>query len=140
MTKLNVRRVILGGLAAGLTYNVINWLGHGVIFKATSSEAMAELEMASPSAGQTVQLWMIWLMYGMTLAWVYAAIRPRFGPRLGTAIRAAIVVWIVGIVVPALPMAVLGFASMQMVLVDFLVGFVGLAVGGALAGYLYKEG
>jgi hypothetical protein len=139
MGKLDLRRVILGGLAAGLTYNIINWLAHGVILNATSAEAMAELNLAPPSAGQTVQLWLIWLIYGMTLAWVYAAIRPRFGPGLGTAIRAAIVVWMVGIVVPALPNAVLGFASMQMILVDCLVGFIGLAAGGALAGYLYKE-
>ena len=140
MSKLDYRRVILGGLAAGLTYNVINWLAHGVILKATSGEAMAELNMTPPSSGQTIQLWLIWLMYGMTLAWVHAAIRPRFGPRLGTAIKAAIAVWAVGIVVPALPNAVLGFASLKGILVDCLVGFIGLAVAGILAAYLYKVG
>jgi hypothetical protein len=33
--KINVGRVIVGGLVAGLAYNVINWLAHGVILKAT---------------------------------------------------------------------------------------------------------
>lgn len=96
--------------------------------------------MTPPSTSQTIQLWLIWMLYGMVLAWVYAAIRSRFGPGLGTAIRAAIVVWTVGIVVPALPNAVLEFASMRMILVDALVGLIGLAIGGTLAGYLYKEG
>ena len=140
MSKFNYRQVILGGLAAGLTYNVINWLAHGVILKAASGEVMVELNMIPPSLGQRVQLWLIWLIYGMALAWIHAAIRPRFGSRLGTAIRAAIAVWIVGIVVPALPSAALGFATLKMILVDCLVGFIGLAAAGALVGYLYKEG
>ena len=139
MSKIDYRRVILGGLAAGLTYNIINWLAHGVILKAASGEAMAELDMTPPGLGLRAQLWLIWFIYGMTLAWIHAAIRPRFGPRFGTAIRAAIAVWIVGIVVPALPNAVLGFAALKIVLVDCLVGFVGLAVAGVLAAYIYKE-
>jgi hypothetical protein len=137
--KINVGRVILGGMVAGLLYNLINWVAHGVILKKASSESMAELNMGLPSTGQTVQLWLIWMVYGITLAWVYAAIRPRFGPGLLTAVRAAIVVWVVGIAVPALPNAVLGFASAQMILADALVGLVGLLVGGLIAGYLYRE-
>jgi hypothetical protein len=29
VAKINASRVILGGLAAGLAYNVINWFAHG---------------------------------------------------------------------------------------------------------------
>jgi hypothetical protein len=49
------------------------------------------------------------------------------------------VVWLAGVIVPALPNAVLGFASMQMILVDGLVGLIGLVAGGVVAAYLYKE-
>jgi hypothetical protein len=139
MARINLGRVVLSGLAAGLAYNLINWLAHGVIFKATSSEAMAELNMAPPSAVQVLQLWLVWMIYGLTLAWLVAAIRPRFGPGLRTALWAATVVWIAGIVVPALPNAVLGFASMHVILVDLLVGLIGLAVGGVVVGHLYQE-
>jgi hypothetical protein len=136
---INGGRVIRGGLAAGLLYNLINWFGHGVILKAASSETMSEMNMAPPATGQILQLWLIWMVYGVTLAWVYAAIRPRFGAGLGTAVRATLVVWIAGIVVPALPNVVLGFASAGMILADGLVGLIGLMVGGSMAGYLYRE-
>ena len=139
MGKINLGRVILGGLAAGLAYNLINWIGHGVILKAASSETMAELNMEPPGAGLQIQLWLIWLGYGVALAWVYAAIRPRFGPGFATALRAGGTVWFVGIVVPALPMVVLGFATAGMVLADLLVGLAALLAGGLIAGYLYRE-
>ena len=139
MASINTRRVILGGLAAGLAYNVINWFAHGVVLRALTDETVADLNMAPPSPVQMLQLWLIWTGYGLTLAWVVAAIRPRFGPGLGTPLFAALAVWIAGIVVPALPNAVWGFASMPMILVDALVGLVGLVIGGVLAAYLYKE-
>lgn len=139
MAKINTGRVILGGLAAGLAYNVINWFAHGVVLKALSGRAMADLNMAPPSTAQTLQLWLIWMVYGLTLAWVVAAIRPRFGAGLRTALWAAMVVWVAGVVVPALPNAVLGFASMQMILADCLVGLIGLVVGGVAAALLYRE-
>ena len=78
MGKMNTGRVILGGLTAGLAYNLINWIGHGVILKAASTETMAELNMEPPGVGLRAQLWLIWWGYGVTLAWVYAAMRPRF--------------------------------------------------------------
>ena len=139
MAKINTSRVILGGLAAGLAYNVINWFAHGVVLRALSERTMAELDMAPPSTVQMLQLWLIWTVYGFTLAWVAAAIRPRFGPGLPTALRAAMVVWIAGVIVPALPNAVLGFASMQMILIDALVGLIGLVVGGVVADHSYRE-
>jgi hypothetical protein len=100
---------------------------------------MAELNMSPPSAVQALQLRLVWMIYGLTLAWLTAAIRPRFGAGLRTALWAATAVWIAGIVVPVLPNAVLGFASMDVILVDLLVGLIGLAVAGVVAGYLYKE-
>ncbi len=48
-------------------------------------------------------------------------------------------VWLAGIVVPALPNAVLGFASLGMVFADLLVGLVDLVVAGFVAGLVYRE-
>lgn len=140
MRGINTGRMILGGMIAGLCYNVVNWIGHGVILAAESSESMAELDLAPPSIGTAAQLWSIWLVYGLVVAWLYAAMRPRFGPGMTTAAVAAMTVWLAGIVVPALPNAVLGFASLETVLADLAVGFVGLMVGGLVAGYVYREG
>lgn len=109
MGRMNLGRIVVGGLIAGFAYNVVNWIGHGLILEAVSTDTMAEPHIAPPSIGQRVQLWSIWMLYGVMVAWLYAAMRPRFGEGFRTAAFAATTVWIVGIVVPALPNWVLGF-------------------------------
>jgi hypothetical protein len=138
MRGINVGRMLLAGLAAGICYNIVNWLGHGLILRAASSESMAELNIA-PSLGTVAQLWAIWTVYGLAVAWLYAVMRPRFGTLQLTAVLAAVTVWLAGIVVPALPNAVLGFASLGMVFADLLVGLVDLMVAGFVAGLVYRE-
>jgi hypothetical protein len=130
--------MLLAGLAAGVCYNIVNWLGHRLILTATASESLAEQSVA-PSLGTVAQLWAIWTGYGLVVAWLYAVMRPRFGTLHSTAVLAAVTVWLVGIVVPALPNAVLGFASLGMVLADLLVGLVDLVVAGFVAGLVYRK-
>jgi len=139
MGRMNLGRIVVGGLIAGFAYNVVNWIGHGLILEAVSTDTMAEPHIAPPSIGQRVQLWSIWMLYGVMVAWLYAAMRPRFGEGFRTAAFAATTVWIVGIVVPALPNWVLGFFSLGTILADLLVGIVGLLIGAVLAGLIYQE-
>jgi hypothetical protein len=138
MRGINVGRMLLAGLAAGICYNIVNWLGHSLILRAASSESMAEQNIG-PSLGTVVQLWAIWTVYGLVVAWLYAVMRPRFGTLQLTAVLAAVTVWLAGIVVPALPNVVLGFASAGMVFADLLVGLVDLMVAGFVAGLVYRE-
>ena len=86
-----------------------------------------------------MQLWAIWTVYGLVVAWLYVVLRPRFGTLLQTAVSATATVWLAGIVVPALPNAVLGFASLGMVLADLVVGLVNLLVAGFVAGLVYGD-
>jgi hypothetical protein len=139
MRGINLGRVLAGGLIAGLCYNVINWIGHGLIFRPVSSESMAQLGVAQPSFAQSAQLWSIWILYGVLVAWLYASMRPRFGAGPGTAACAGLTVWLAGIVVPALPTAVLGLYSLGAVCADLVVGLVGLLAGAWIAGFLYRE-
>ena len=138
MRGINVGKMLLAGLAAGICYNIVNWLGHGLILRLTASESMVELNNA-PSLGTVVQLWAIWIVYGLVVAWLYAVMRPRFKTLQLTSFVAAVTVWLVGIVVPALPNAVMGFASLGMVLSDLLVGLVDLIAAGFVAGLIYRE-
>ena len=139
MRGINLGRVLFGGLIAGIGYNVVNWIGHGLILRAESDELMAELDVAPPTFAQSAQLWSIWILYGVLVAWLYASMRPRFGPGPRTAAFAGLTVWLAGIVVPALPTAVLGFYSLGVVCADLVVGLVGLLAGAWIAGFLYRE-
>ena len=97
MGKINLSRVILGGLVAGVVINILEFLTHEVLLKAQHAEAMKALGRTMPEGGQTMAVWMIYgLLWGLAAIWVYAAIRPRFGAGAGTAFKAALVAWFFG--------------------------------------------
>jgi hypothetical protein len=77
---------------------------------------------------------------GIVAVWLYAAIRPRFGAGLATAIRAGVVVWFLGTLLPnATFMYVGGLFSKHLALYTTLGGLVEVVVGTIAGAALYKE-
>jgi hypothetical protein len=80
------------------------------------------------------------LIGGIVAIWLYAAIRPRFGPGLKTAICAGVVVWILGSLLPNVSfMYVAGLFSRHLMLYTTLGGLVEVVVGTIAGAALYKE-
>ena len=89
---MNTQKIIVGGLAAGVVLNIIDWLGYGVIL---ADRMKAELEAFKPglsevmSGGRSIAMAVVTdFVIGILLVWTYAAIRPRFGPGPSTAAAA----------------------------------------------------
>ncbi len=93
MGRINVGRVILGGLVAGLVVNVGEFIFNGVLVADTMEAAMTEMETAYASWAMPVFIVTAFVM-GIFLVWLYAAIRPRFGAGPRTAILAGLAVWV----------------------------------------------
>jgi hypothetical protein len=95
MGKIEVRRVIMGGLIAGAVISVIDVALYGVILKAPMAVAMQRLP-PMPKEWQAIEVpWFVLvdLLAGILLVWLYAAIRPRFGARRRTAVIAGLAGW-----------------------------------------------
>jgi len=74
------------------------------------------------------------------LIWVYAAIRPRFGAGVGTAIIAGVAVWVVGSLIPNVSFMWVGGLFTKHLTAFTTAGALGEIVIGAVAGAaLYKE-
>jgi len=138
MGKINVQRVIVGGLVAGLVLNLFDFLMYGVVLR-------AEMEAALLAIGKSMDTQPLWLfigldfLWGMWIVWLYAMIRPRFGPGPRTAIYAGLFVWVGLGVLHAIGEAPMGVISPR---VWVIVGAVYLVAGplAALAGAkLYQE-
>ena len=93
MGKINMQKVIVGGLIAGVVLNVIDTVLYGVVLKEQMATAMAALNKPAMSNAQIP--WFVFLdfVFGVFLVWLYAAMRPRFGAGPGTAVKAGIVAW-----------------------------------------------
>jgi uncharacterized membrane protein len=77
---------------------------------------------------------------GIALIWIYAAIRPRFGAGVQTAIYAGLVVWFLGVLIPNVSfMWISGLFSRHLTLYTTIGGLVEIVAGAIAGAYLYKE-
>ena len=93
MGKINWGRVVLGGLLAGVVLNVVDYLFYGVMMKQDLAAAMQALGKQPGAMDSLVPLFVtLDFVTGIALLWVYAAIRPRFGAGVKTAVIAGVAV------------------------------------------------
>ena len=94
---INTKKVLIGGIAAGVVMNVIDFVVHfmlGARMKAESDAFKPGMADAMMSGSAITTAVVMDLILGIALVWTYAAIRPRFGPGLRTATYAALLFWV----------------------------------------------
>ena len=138
MGKINLQRVILGGLLAGLVLNGYDFLMYGVILKADFDAAMRAIgKTVDPSAiYQFIALDFLW---GMWLMWLYAAIRPRFGPGPRTAVIAGLFAWLGMGLLHTASEAPMGIFPPRMMMIAVLSLIVALPLAAMAGGKVYSE-
>jgi len=93
MSKINWSRVLLCGLLAGIV-----WIILGAVVTAVLGRDFAALpnnHLGVPTPGFVLFNVVIDLLEGISILWLYAAIRPRYGSGAKTAIIAAIAWWFI---------------------------------------------
>ena len=141
MGKINWNRVILGGLVAGVIINVFEYLLNAVVLAKQWASVMSGLGKTGELSGISIVVFNVWgFLLGITAVWFYAAIRPRYGPGLKTALCGGSAIWFVGIVLAdATPLA-LGLFPTQVLAMGIAVGFVEVVLGTTIGAWLYREG
>jgi len=140
MRKINLGRLLLGGLVAGIVGDVLGLLVDGVLLQPFWSDDMINLGKAEFSTTQIIEFNLFGLVFGIVSIWIYAAIRPRFGPGWKTAIYAGVAAWVIGILLPNTNfMIVAGLFSKHLALYTTLGGLVEVVVGTVAGAWLYKE-
>ena len=139
MGKINYSRVILGGIVGGIIAGFFDWFLNGVLMGQLWEDQMKSLNR--PNAFSGAFLFCLFLAFsigGILVVWVYAAIRPRFGPGIRTAVYAGLAVWAVGALMNMMN-AVTGLYSPRLMLYSTLAGIVQTVVGTIAGAALYKE-
>jgi hypothetical protein len=97
MGKINMGRVLLGGLLAGVVLYVGEFALQGVALKGQWDAAMHAMGKTMAMSPSSLMLYALWsLLVGIMIVWFYAAARPRFGAGAGTAARIGLALWAVG--------------------------------------------
>jgi hypothetical protein len=96
---INTSKVLVGGIVGGIVANVIDFVGNSLILGGMHEADMAKLNpalAAKPTGGQIAGFVIFDIVWIVATVWIYAAIRPRFGPGPKTAVYAAIASWAIG--------------------------------------------
>lgn len=139
MSKINMGRVLLGGVVGGVVLNIIDYVVNGVWLASQWIAAASKLGSANAMAPAAIMGYVLGdFVFALLIVWLYAAMRPRFGPGAGTGARASLAIWIVSAVYGA-QMVGLGLYPAQLVATSVACSLVGMLAAGYLGGMLYKE-
>ena len=140
MGKINMSRVLLGGVVAWAVGQVQGLLVDGMMLAPQWAEGLKALGKSDLSASSWIWNLPLQLGVGILSIWLYAAIRAHYGPGAWTAVRAGVATWVgVALLPNAAFMLIMDLFAPKLMAMTTLGGLFGL-VGGAVAGAaLYKD-
>lgn len=141
MSGINTTKVVAGGLLAGVVFNIIDFLINGFLMVKdfAANAARLGLDAASQNTPDVITTFVIVdFILGLTVVYIYAAIRPRFGPGVKTALIAGVLLWIAPTAV------ILGFAKIGMLTMGIwakmlILTLINACVGSVAGAWAYKE-
>lgn len=139
MGKINMGRVILGGLLAGVVINFGEFALNMWILGGQWEEAMKALNR--PPIGNESAVFFVLLCFGLGIlgVWTYAAIRPRFGAGVTTAICAGLLVWALAVLYPSAGMVPMGLFPARLILYAIVWDLVEIPVAVIAGSWIYRE-
>jgi hypothetical protein len=138
VTKVNASRVVLGGIVAALIIN-LGEAAFGYLFRDEYVAAMKRLGVDF-TARFAIYLPIVWsFVIGVLSIWLYAAIRPRYGPGPRTAVRAGLAVWALTTATFSIAMGSLGLFPARLMVFGAIWGLVETVVAVVAGAMLYRE-
>jgi hypothetical protein len=92
--RINVGRVVLGGLVAGVVANALDFVINEYLMKEEGADMAQRLNLSEATLQSSVMAWVVVdFIWGLLLVFAYAAFRPRFGPGPKTATLSGFTLW-----------------------------------------------
>ena len=140
MGKINLSRMILGGVVAGIVIDIFEGVLNGVIMSQQWNEAMSALGRDAAMSAKQIAAFNVWgLVVGVVLVGLYAAMRPRFGPGPRTAMLAGAAVWALAHAASNAAMVFLHLFPLGMMIEATTVGLIEMLAAGLAGAAIYKE-
>ena len=140
MGRINWGRVVLCGLVTGVVWGVVS----AVVFPLVAKEFMAALPggfggtFPGTSPGMVGIEMISPLVLGIAITWLYASIRPRYGPGPKTAVVAGFALWFFGSWVDVM-WAALGAVPLHSLMAPIATNLPIVLVAALAGAWAYKE-
>jgi hypothetical protein len=138
---MNTGKVVVGGLVAGIVFNIGDFVINTMLLTADNAAFLTRLGI-DPAAMESfagIAPWIVIdLLFGLLVVWTYAAIRPRLGPGVSTAIIAGLIPYLGATLVLA------GFTSMgvfpvAMFIKGSIASLINTSIGAVAGAWVYTE-
>lgn len=140
MQPINWTRVLTGGLLAGIVVNFSEFVLNAVVLKDDWAQAMKALNKGGDfSVNQIVIFNILGFLVGIAGVWLYAAVRPRLGPGVKTALIAALALWVIGNLLPNFGFCALDIFPTRLMAIGIGWGLAETLVAIPLGAKLYRE-
>jgi hypothetical protein len=140
MGKINLSRVVLGGIVAGIVIDAFEGILNGVILSSQWAEVLTGLGKSGTMSAKQIVAFDVWgLAVGILTVGLYAAIRPRFGAGPRTGVLAGLAVWALAFVMGDATPVFLHIFPVGTMATSLVVEAVGMAIAGVAGAAVYKE-
>jgi hypothetical protein len=139
MTGINMGRVLIGGVVAGLVINVGEYVLNIFVFKKEMEVALSRMNLPPVEGAQIAVFVMLAFALGIATVWLYAAIRPRFGAGASTAMCAGATVWFLACVYPSTGMMIMDMFPMSSTAIALGWRLPEMLAGAVAGAWLYRE-
>jgi len=139
VSKINVGRVLLGGLVAGLVINAGEFLLNGILLRPHIEADMKRMNLTPPGAGFGLLAVALTFIFGMAAVLLYALIRSRLGAGPKTALVIALVLWFCVYAYSGTVNMMLISVPSKLILMILAWGLVEYPLGVLAGAALYKE-
>ena len=139
MSRINVGRVILGGMLAGLVVNVSETILNVVVVASSMEAALHDRNLPPLGIQPIIGFVVLAFLLGIATVWLYAAIRPRFGAGAGTAVIAGVAVWFFAYLYSGVGTTLMSFLPVRLMTLTLAWGLVEIVLGALAGAWVYRE-
>ena len=139
MGRINVGRVVVGGLLAGLIVNISEFVLNTYVIGSDMEAALKAMNAPPMTAGQIPMFVVLGFLLGIASVWMYAAIRPRYGAGPATAVKAGLAAWFLGGLLNAAFMWPMGLMPHNLTLISTAVMLVEFPLAAVVGAKFYME-
>ena len=139
MRKINMARVLLGGLVAGVVISISNFVLNRLWLRDAMSVEFARLRVPEPGTNFIATVTVLTLIIGIAIVYLYASIRPRFGAGVKTAICAGLMAWLFAVLYPGVIITMVFGMPVGLSVKRMVWGLFTYAIAAIIGAWPYKE-
>lgn len=139
MGNINMGRVLLGGLLAGLVLNIGEFLLNDFVLGPQMKEFLTRHSFAEPGTNFMIVAVGLTFVFGIVIVLGYACIRPRLGAGVKTAIIAGLFAWFGAYFYCGVINGVLFGIPLNTIALVAVWGLVQYSIAAVAGAWLYKE-